>query len=326
MEINITTTNSIKKRKYSFKTIEKTDILNTMKIPRVSLEQWRTLLTVVEQGGFAQAAKALHRSQSSISYTIAKLQEQLGLPLLQMSGRKAELNEAGKVLLQRARQLLLESGELEDLAHHLQSGREAEIQLVIDAALPREVLFKALKNFAKNNQGTRVQLREVILSGADDLLNNGEADIAIAANVPQGFLGDKFMDVEFIAVAHAEHPLHQLNAPLTSHDLRNSMQVVIRDSGSHHQQDVGWLDSEHRWTVTSIETAAHAIEEGLGFGWLPKQYIEQALADGILKPLPIETGSHYVANLHLIFGNENSGPATKQLAEELREAVRTCAY
>ncbi len=294
-----------------------------MRNSRVSLEQWRTLLAVVEHGGFAQAAKVLHRSQSSVSYTIARLQEQLGLPLLHMNGRKAELNEAGKVLLQRARQLLLESGELEDLAHHLQSGREAEIQLVVDAALPRAVLFKALKNFANHNQGTRVQLREVILSGADDLLNAGEADLAIAAQTPRGFLGDKLMDVDFLAVAHPNHPLHQLNAPLTLHDLRNSMQVVIRDSGIHHRQDVGWLDSEHRWTVTSIETAVHAIEEGLGFGWLPKQHIESALQQGRLKPLAIETGAHYIATLYLIFGNENSGPATRQLAEELRQAART---
>ncbi|MFO7603509.1 MAG: LysR family transcriptional regulator [Gammaproteobacteria bacterium] len=292
-----------------------------MRTPRVSLEQWRTLLAVVEHGGFAQAAKVLHRSQSSISYTIAKLQEQLGLPLLKMSGRKAELNEAGEVILQRARQLLLESGELEELAHHLQAGREAEIQLVVDAALPRAVLFKALKNFACDNQGTRVQLREVILSGADDLLNAGEADIAVAAQVPKGFLGDKLMEVDFIAVAHPDHPLHQIAAPLTLYDLRTSMQVVIRDSGLHHQQDVGWLDSEHRWTVTSIEAAAHAIQEGLGFGWIPRHHIEAALKDGTLKPLAIETGAHYIANLYLIFGNENSGPATRQLAEALRKAA-----
>ena len=294
-----------------------------MPIPRVSLEQWRILLAVVENGGFAQAAKAMHRSQSSISYTVAKLQEQLGLPLLKMSGRKAELNEAGEVLLQRAWQLIQQSRELEDLAHHLQAGREAEIQLVVDAALPRSVLFRALKKFAQNNQGTRVQLREVILSGSDDLLNEGKTDIAIAAQVPKGFLGDKLMEVDFIAVAHPDHPLHQLNTTLTQYDLRTNTQVVIRDSGLHHQQDIGWLSSENRWTVTSIETAVHAVQEGLGFGWLPKQHIETAMDMGILKPLPIETGAHYIANLYLIFGKENNGPATKQLAEELSQAAKS---
>lgn len=47
-----------------------------MKAPRVTLDQWRTLQAVVDHGGFAQAAEALHRSQSSISYTVARMQEQ----------------------------------------------------------------------------------------------------------------------------------------------------------------------------------------------------------------------------------------------------------
>ena len=57
------------------------------KAPRVTLEQWRVLQAVVDHGGFAQAAEALHKSQSSISYTVAKLQEQLGFPLLAIEGR-----------------------------------------------------------------------------------------------------------------------------------------------------------------------------------------------------------------------------------------------
>ncbi|HCW95511.1 MAG TPA: LysR family transcriptional regulator, partial [Pseudomonas sp.] len=42
-----------------------------MKVPRVTLEQWRTLQAVIDSGGFAQAAEVLHRSQSSVSYTVA---------------------------------------------------------------------------------------------------------------------------------------------------------------------------------------------------------------------------------------------------------------
>ena len=48
-----------------------------MKVPRVTLEQWRTLQAVIDSGGFAQAAEVLHRSQSSVSYTVARMQEQL---------------------------------------------------------------------------------------------------------------------------------------------------------------------------------------------------------------------------------------------------------
>ena len=51
--------------------------------PRTTLEQWRVLQAIVDAGGFAQAAQELHRSQSSVSYAIARLQEQVGVPLLE---------------------------------------------------------------------------------------------------------------------------------------------------------------------------------------------------------------------------------------------------
>jgi len=85
-----------------------------MKAPRVTLDQWRTLQAVVDHGGFAQAAEALHRSQSSVSYTVARMQEQLGVPLLRIDGRKAVLTEAGNVLLRRSRHLVKQASQLED--------------------------------------------------------------------------------------------------------------------------------------------------------------------------------------------------------------------
>ena len=70
---------------------------------KTSLEQWAVLAAVVDTGGFAQAAQALNRSQSAVSYAVARLQESLGLPLLVIEGRKSVLTEHGHALLARAR-------------------------------------------------------------------------------------------------------------------------------------------------------------------------------------------------------------------------------
>ena len=69
---------------------------------RTTLEQWRMFQAVVEHGGFAQAAEAVHKSQSSINHAVHKLQEQIGLPLLEVVGRKAQLTDAGRLMLRRA--------------------------------------------------------------------------------------------------------------------------------------------------------------------------------------------------------------------------------
>ncbi|MCF6236666.1 MAG: LysR family transcriptional regulator [Gammaproteobacteria bacterium] len=287
-----------------------------MKAPKVALEQWRVLQAVIDHDGYAQAAEHLHRSQSSVSYTVSKLQEQLGVSLLQIEGRKAVLTEVGEVLLRRSRQLVEDAAELEQFAYCLEEGWEAEIDLVVDAAFPSCYLMAALKQFIPVSRGTRVQLNEVVLSGADEALLEGRADLVIGSRVPKGFLGNSLIKVEFIAVAHKEHPLHQLQRVPTHKDLRKEMQVVIRDSGLHMKRDSGWLGSEYRWTVSSIDTAVETVSSGLGFGWLPKHKIESLLDGGTLKPLKLKEGQQRATFLYLIFGHpESVGPATQQLAD-----------
>lgn len=287
-----------------------------MKAPRVTLDQWRTLQAVVDHGGFAQAADVLHRSQSSVSYTVARMQEQLGVPLLRIDGRKAVLTEAGDVLLRRSRQLVKQASQLEDLAHHMEQGWEAEVRLVVDAAYPNARLVRALTAFMPQSRGCRVRLREEVLSGVEEVIKEGTADLAISAlNIP-GFLGAEMSTVEFVAVAHPDHPLHRLQRVVTFQDLETQMQVVIRDSGRQQPRDIGWLGAEQRWTVGSLSTAASFVSSGLGFAWLPRHLIERELKDGQLKLLPLEQGGSRNP-LFYLYSNKDTplGPATQILVE-----------
>jgi DNA-binding transcriptional LysR family regulator len=288
-----------------------------------SLEQWRAFQAVIDFGGFAQAATALHRSQSAISYSVNRLQEQLGVRLLEMDGRKARLTEMGRVLLDRSRHLVDSAQELEELADHLEQGWEAEIRLAVDAAFPMPLLFDSLKDFAQQAHGTRVTLTEVILSGAEDALIEKTADLVIGANLPAEYMSERLLDIEFIAVAHPEHPLNQLdNEMLTGKHLRSELQVIIRDSGHTHSQDVGWQNTEQRWLVSHIDTAIETIVHGMGFCWLPRHKIEDKLEAGILKALPLREGAVYSVPLHMAFvQQEYPGPATQLFAEKLKQVV-----
>lgn len=294
-----------------------------MKInPRVTIEQWRVFHAIIEQGGYSQAAAHLHRSQSAISYSMSRLQEQLGVAVLKIEGRKALLTEQGKILLQRSRKLINDAGEIENFALHLSQGREAEIKFVVDSAFPNDLLMSALAQFSKQCQGTRVQLQEVILSGATDALESDEADLVIGVEPPAHFLSDPLIDIELIAVARPDHPLLQLEREITSADLAQHTHVVIQDSGHEQKMDVGWLSSQDRWTVSSIESALSAVEHGLGFGWIPTNRLVEPLGNGTLKPLLIEQGSSYKAFLFMSFGHpHNIGPATRELAEIIKNNV-----
>lgn len=73
---------------------------------KTTLEQWALLEKVVELGSFAKAAEETHRSQSSVSYNLALLQERLGVTLLTPSGRRAVLTRRGELLLGQVKPLL----------------------------------------------------------------------------------------------------------------------------------------------------------------------------------------------------------------------------
>lgn len=297
-------------------------MIKIMRTPRVSLDQWRALQAVVEQGGYAQAAAYLHRSQSSVSYAIGRLEAQLGTAVLVINGRKAELTETGRILFARARKLIEDAGNLEQLATDLSSGQEAEIRLVVDAAFPFEILMQTLRRFSNHCPHTRIQLEQMILSGVDERIAAGLADLAISSQLPADMLGDEIITIEFIAVAHPQHPLHQLDSALTLDDLTNELQIIISDSGIKHKQDRGWLGASQQWAVSSLESSLQLISNGMGYGWLPRHMIHNELQHGTLKELPLREGKSYTISLYLVYGNpQHIGPATQQLADILKQCI-----
>jgi DNA-binding transcriptional LysR family regulator len=112
------------------------------RIPQTSIAQWSVLRVIIESGSFALAAEQLHRSQSSVSYSVAQLQDRLGVKLLQIDGRKAQLTGIGRTLLADAMPLIDDLIRLEERARYLASGGEANIRLLADSIFPN-VFFSA---------------------------------------------------------------------------------------------------------------------------------------------------------------------------------------
>lgn len=293
-----------------------------MENPKISLEQWRALLAVVDHGGYAQAAEALHKSQSTVTYAIQKLENLLGLEIFVLQGRKSVLTEAGRSLYQRARVLVDEAVSLEHAAGHLAAGCEAEVALAAEIIFPTGLLLGALAQFAGESPDTRVELLESVLGGTDEALLEHKVDVAITSHVPTGFLGDPLLRLRFIAVAHPDHPLHQLGRPVTHQDLRRHRRILIRDTGLHHKREPGWLSPERRWTVSNMSTSIEAVGMGAGFAWFPEFRIQDELAAGKLKPLPLAEGGERFVQIYAVYADRDyPGPAARRLVALLREQI-----
>jgi len=292
-----------------------------MSTPRISLDQWSALVAVVEAGGYAAASARLHRTQSTVTYTIKKLEDRLGLKVFELQGRKAVLTPIGQVLYRRGKALLEEAGRVEHAASALARGWEPEIRLAVDIIFPTWLLLDCLAAFGQERPDTRIELIESVLGGTEEALTEGRVDLAIGGNVPGGFLGDALMQVRFVCAAAPTHPLHQLGRTLTLDDLRQHRHLVVRDSGALRSRSGGWLN-EKRWTMTHKATSIRAARMGLGYAWYPEENIREELADGTLVPLPLAEGRERYATLYLVYADaESAGPGTRRLAEILRGRV-----
>jgi DNA-binding transcriptional LysR family regulator len=285
----------------------------------VTLEQWRSLISVVDSGGYEKAAEALHKSQSSVTYAVQKLQTQLGVKAFEVKGRKAVLTPTGEFLYRRARALVEDATATENAARKLSAGWEAEIGLAVEVLFPTWLLLKCLDRFGAESPQTRIELIESVLSGTSEALLQGQAQLAITGMVPQGFIGEPLMPIRFLLVAHPSHALHQLGRPVTMQDLRAQRQLVIRESGSTRATKPR-LEASQRWTVSHMTTSIEAASKGYGYAWYPEYRIRDEIAAGTLKPLKMREGGDILAQLYLVFADrEAAGPGVLRLAAIIRE-------
>ncbi len=279
-----------------------------MSLHKANLDAWHVLQTVIDEGGFAQAANQLQRSQSAVSYSIGKLEEQLQLELLTMQGRRAVLTEAGQLLLARARYLLADYHHLVDYADHLQQGHSTEIRLWIDGLYPLQRLQQAILAFQKQSTQTRLS----IVHGCTNT-NFDEMDIVIHRQQRFDKNQQPLDVVELVAVAHNNHPLLKLDVPIERPSLAPFNQVVL-ESDPQQQEN-----AQQNWSVTSAQQAKEYVMLGLAYGWLPKDMVENEIKSGILEALPLADGQNYQVSLYLQLLDKTSGNKDVQTLSQLIE-------
>ncbi len=295
--------------------------MNASTNPHISLEQWRALIAVVDAGGYAQAAESLHKSQSAVTYAVQKLEAVLDVKAFEIHGRKAKLTPTGQLLYRRARALLDEAGALEKAARSFSAGWEPEIRIAVEVLFPTWLILDCLNRFGTEAPDTRIELIESVISGTREALLNGQANLAVTAQIPPGFSGDALLRMRLVPAASPDHPLHNLKRKPTLKDLRAHRQLVVRETGFSRTSRTT-VEATQRWTVSNMSTSIIAARSGYGYAWLPEYKIRDELAAGTLQALPLREGGERFAELYLVFADRDAaGPGTLRLAEIIREAT-----
>ena len=265
-----------------------------------TLDAWEILQAVVQLGGFAPAAKKLNRSQSTISYAIGRLQEQLGVRLFEIHGRKAQLTEAGRVLLADVEPHLAGFHELEQRARVMASGGASEVRISVDSIFPDDRLFDALATFSRTFPHVRLKLRQGTFLSADSEFSLHNSQICVSGLVSRELLVKPILVIGMIAVLRRDHPLVSIPRRLSRSDLMQHILVTIESAASGTLKQQPRLPTQRVLPVSTIESAISAVRSGLCFGWLPKYRIQSELDSGEFLALALPAGKTRDVRLNLV--------------------------
>lgn len=260
--------------------IEKSD----WSVPRSTLEQWAVLRMVVDTGSFSAAATALNRSQSTISYAMARLRDAIGVDLLRLEGRRAVLTPEGASLLADITPLIEDFRRVERRGAAALRGERLQIRLLFDTLFPRERLLNAIEAFAADWPHISIDLHETVRQPVETVTWT-HYDLAILVAAPGAASAEIIARVDLVAVAHSRHPLAEADRPITAATLAR-----------YHRFEIASFDVKsevHRgrakiWRMNTIEAAVDAVRRGHCFGWLPRHLIETDLSDNRLVQLVLE--------------------------------------
>jgi len=254
---------------------------------RLSLDAIEVLDAIARKGSFAAAAESLFRVPSAVTYTVRKLEEDLGVSLFNRSGHRAELTEAGAELLREGRNLLNAANELELRVKRVASGVETDLTIAVSDIFNIASIYPLLGRFYAQNYGTRIKLLREVYGGGWDALLNGRADISLGApgDAPTatGYTAKPLGTLEFHYAVAPHHPLATLLEPLQNQDIMHYRSVSAADSSRNlPPRTSGILSGQDVLTVPDMEAKLHAQMSGLGVGYLPKRLAEKYAAEGKL--------------------------------------------
>ncbi len=303
---------------------------------KLTLDALNVLDAIDQRGSFAAAAEGLYRVPSAVSYTMQKLEQDLGTPIFDRSGHRAVLTPAGKTLLKEGRRLLLAANELEGQVKRIATGWETELRIALDTVIPATNLLPLMADFyaeqtpittgesTVHNKGTQLRLQEEVLGGTWDALVSNRVDLVIGASgdAPAGAGYSHFSLCEFdmlFAVA-PNHPLADAEDPLSSTDILQYRAIAIADSSRYlPPRSSGLLTGQEVLTVPDMSSKLAAHIQGLGVGYLPSHWAQPAIDAQRLRVKTVESMPNR-ATLQVAWRSDNQGKALHWFVQKLKQA------
>jgi len=276
----------------------------------LDIDLLRSFVSVLDAGGFTRAGERVHRTKSTVSQQIKRLEDTFGRPLLHRNGKRVALTEEGERLLSYARRILALAQE----AHQVvaQSAGEGVVRLGLPEDFAASRLAQVLARFARSRRGARLDVRCDLSVRLRDDLDRGELDLILFKRDAgeRGGIACWPERLSWIASRRRELDVRRDPVPL----------VVFPQGCLYRNRAIHALEAAGRawyiaYTSPNFYGIQAAVSVGLGISILPQAAI---LADH--RVLGAKEGFATVPNTELaLLAAPDASPATRRLADVLAD-------
>jgi DNA-binding transcriptional LysR family regulator len=276
----------------------------------LDLELLRSFVSVVDAGGFTRAGERVHRTQSTVSQQIKRLEEDVGQPLLNRSGKDVTPTEAGERLLSYARRLLALAEEARDVL--TRPGNEGAVRLGVPEDFAAYRLAKLLAAFARSHPNVRLDVRSDQSIYLKRDLERGDLDLALFKRAVGENGGIAVWPERVHWVTSKSHPVHSKTGSVPLIGFPTG--CLYRARAIHALESAGrtWHMS---YTSSSLAGIQAAVAAGMGLSILSEIAIQ---ADH--RVLTAKDGFKPIERTEVaLVASPDASPATLRLADRLAE-------
>jgi DNA-binding transcriptional LysR family regulator len=258
----------------------------------LTVRQLEVLAAVGREGSVTAAAESLHLTQPAVSMQLRQLERQLELTLFETVGRRLQITEPGKELVQLAVELLARIDDLEQTARSLRGVGHGRVRLGV-VSTAKYFAPRLLAQFVKLHSGVEFKLTIHNRAEIIDQLQSYAIDLGIMGQPPEGMQldGTAFAPNPLVAIAAPSHPL-SLRRRLNPHDLTDQP-FIVRESGSGTRSAMDRYLVEHDVKIRRVmeadsnETIKQAVMAGIGLGFVSLHTVRAELAAGRIAVLDV---------------------------------------
>jgi len=243
------------------------------------------LVALSDHCHFGKAAEACFVSQPALSMQIKKLEESLGIKLLERTNKSVLLTDTGIAITERARQILNQVEEMRDLAKFAKDPYSRELKIGIIPTLAPYLLPLIIPSLSRKFPKVTLYLIEEQTAVLIEKLKAGKLDAAFLAHpvFEASFATSLLFEEEFLLAVPSTHPLAKRKA-IKQNDLVNQNVLLLEEGHCMREQTLALChkmnaSETHNFRATSLETLRHMVAAGNGVTLMPK--LAQKLRDGV---------------------------------------------